>query len=244
MAFAGYAQPPVALNVQPQEPARDQLAEYRVPLLLAQVRADAEGGQAVVLEFADFLGIGPAQHVDGVRGAEALARALNRGKRLAPFLGSVAHVDRLQANVAVAAAIDVLAEITQQGETAAFGRLAIGDQCIEAFMVPAFVRVLGVRLLDKQAAHSDIVQAIEHEDLRRQPVAPGPAQFLVVGLHVAGQIGVQHVADVGLVYAHAEGDRGHHHHAVAGHEYILVGVAIRLVHAGVIGQRGDAVSHE
>ncbi len=69
MAFVGYAQPPEALNVQPQKPARDQLAEYRVPLLLAQLRADAVGGQAVVPEFADFLGLGAAQQVDDMGGA-------------------------------------------------------------------------------------------------------------------------------------------------------------------------------
>ena len=75
----------------------------------------------------------------------------------------------------------------------------------------------------------------------RQAVASGAAEFLVVGFDVAGQVGVGDVAHVGLVDAHAEGDGGDHDHAVPGHEGILIGLALGLVHAGVVGQGGNAV---
>ena len=47
-------------------------------------------------------------------------------------------------------------------------------------------------------------------------------------------------ADVGLVDAHAEGDGGGHHHTILLLEGVLVGVALRLVETGMIGQRIDA----
>ena len=51
---------------------------------------------------------------------------------------------------------------------------------------------------------------------------------------------MQHIADVGLVYAHAESNRGHHDHAGPGHELVLVFVALGCAHASVIRERGDA----
>ena len=51
---------------------------------------------------------------------------------------------------------------------------------------------------------------------------------------------MEHIADVGLVNAHAEGNRGHHDHAGAGHELVLVFVALGCAHASVIRQRGNA----
>ncbi len=53
------------------------------------------------------------------------------------------------------------------------------------------------------------------------PVASGPADLLGVALQALGQIVVVDVADVGLVDAHSEGDRGHHDHPVRGHELLL-----------------------
>lgn len=43
---------------------------------------------------------------------------------------------------------------------------------------------------------------------------------------------------VGLVDSHAEGDGGNHDHAVFGKKAVLVAVSHRLIHAGMIGQRG------
>ena len=55
-----------------------------------------------------------------------------------------------------------------------------------------------------------------------------------------GQVEVGDEAHVGLVDAHAEGDRRHHHHAVLAQEAVLVPAPRVGVEPGVIGQRGDA----
>ena len=51
---------------------------------------------------------------------------------------------------------------------------------------------------------------------------------------------MDHIAYVGLVYAHAEGDGGDHYHAGASHELVLVEAALGCAHASVIRERGDA----
>ena len=58
----------------------------------------------------------------------------------------------------------------------------------------------------------------EEQRARRQPVAPGAAGLLVVGLDRARHGGVRDRAHVGLVDPHAEGVGGHHHLDVAAHE--------------------------
>ena len=52
------------------------------------------------------------------------------------------------------------------------------------------------------------------------------------------------VAHVGLVDAHAEGDRGDNHLDALHQEIVLIGGARRGVHPGVVGPRADAVGHQ
>ena len=51
---------------------------------------------------------------------------------------------------------------------------------------------------------------------------------------------MEHEAHVGLVDAHAERDGRDHDHAWLGHEAVLVKIAVRLLHAGVVGQGVEA----
>ena len=83
---------------------------------------------------------------------------------------------------------------------------------------------------------ADVLLAVEQQTIRRQAIPPGPADLLVVALDVLGQVEVQHKAHVGLVDAHAEGDRGHHHRHVCAGELALIALACGVVQAGVIGQ--------
>lgn len=53
-----------------------------------------------------------------------------------------------------------------------------------------------------------------------------------------------HKAHIGLVDAHAEGNRRHHDHAVLAQEAVLVVLTHVLGQAGVIGQGIDAVLHQ
>ncbi len=75
----------------------------------------------------------------------------------------------------------------------------------------------------------------------RASVAAGPAGLLVVALDRLGQIQMRDEPHVGLVDAHAEGDRGDHDQAVLPQEPRLVGCAWPRVQAGVVRQRLDPV---
>ena len=75
-------------------------------------------------------------------------------------------------------------------------------------------------------------------------VASGAAGLLVVRLQALRQVEVGDEADVRLVDAHPESNRGDHHHALAADEAVLVGLPLPRVHAGVIGQRLHAAPAE
>jgi hypothetical protein len=96
-------------------------------------------------------------------------------------------------------------------------------------------------LVDHPPALDHIGHAIGHPDLRRQPVAPGAAGLLVIGLDRARQIEMRDIAHVRLVDAHAEGDGRHKAEIFLFQEGILIGIAHGAVHAGVIGQRPDTL---
>jgi hypothetical protein len=70
---------------------------------------------------------------------------------------------------------------------------------------------------------------------RRLAVAAGAPGLLIIGLDRLGQAGMRDEADVGLVDAHAEGDRRDHHHVLARDEIMLVLRAHRRVEPGMIG---------
>ena len=75
-----------------------------------------------------------------------------------------------------------------------------------------------------------------------QPIAAGAPDFLVVGLHAAGQRSVNHRADVGLVDAHAEGDGRDHHRDAALQKLLLHVLATLGVETGVISRGGEMLA--
>ncbi len=66
------------------------------------------------------------------------------------------------------------------------------------------------------------------------PVAACAAGLLIVGFQAAGNVIVDHRADVGLIDAHAEGVRGNDDFAAAVHEGVLSGAALVGQHAGMV----------
>ena len=76
--------------------------------------------------------------------------------------------------------------------------------------------------------------------IRRQAVPAGAARLLLVMLHGARRVGVDHEAHVGAVDAHAEGDGGHDHVQPFVHEVVLGATPFFRVQAGVVGGAGQA----
>ena len=111
-------------------------------------------------------------------------------------------------------------------------------------MFAALSSVVRFLVLDEHAAHADIALAVEHMGFGRRAVAPRTSDLLVIGFGARRQIGVEDVAHVGLVDAHAESDGGDHHRIGLGHEGVLVRLAHLLAHAGMIGERVDAGLHQ
>ena len=73
--------------------------------------------------------------------------------------------------------------------------------------------------------------------MRQLAVAPGPAGLLIVGFQAAGHVVVHDEPHVGLVDAHAEGQRRHDNLGLAGHERVLRRGAILRRQAGVVDAR-------
>ncbi|CFE02616.1 Uncharacterised protein [Bordetella pertussis] len=158
-----------------------------------------------------------------------------RGDRAVPGLR------RFEADVAVAASRDGLPEVSQQAHAPAFDGFAQAQHGIELLAEPAPVGIVAGRLVDHAALLHHVLQAIGQPRRGRQPVAAGPAGFLVVAFDRLGQVDVRHETHVGLVDAHAEGDGGHHDDAILAQEARLVGGAHRRAQTGMVGQGVDAI---
>jgi hypothetical protein len=89
---------------------------------------------------------------------------------------------------------------------------------------------------------AEVIARREQQRLGWLAVASGPACFLVIGLQARWDCPVRDRADVGLVDAHAERVGGHDHRRAAVHERGLACAPRLRGHAGVVGQRGDALS--
>jgi hypothetical protein len=128
-----------------------------------------------------------------------------------------------------------LAEMRKDRLPAAGGGLADGEQRIELGALDPLDLVGSVAFVDHPAALDDIGHAIGHPDIGRQAVTAGTAGLLIIGLDRARQIEMGDIAHVRLVDAHAEGDGGDQAEIFLFQEGILIGVAKRAVHAGMIG---------
>ena len=231
----------VAFDVRLQQAVADQLPEHATPLPGVEVAADAIGADRLVPELAHLGGVGAAQHVDHVRRAEALAGAVDAGQRLARGLGGVPGAWRLPAVVAVAAGPGMrLAEVRQQRLPATPGGFAVTDQRVELAALQPLALVAGIAVFDHPSQQHRVAQSVGQPRLCGIAIAAGAAGFLVIAFQRFRQVEVGHEAHVGLVDAHAEGDRRHHHDPVLAQEAALVFGAGGRVQAGVVRQRTHA----
>ena len=91
--------------------------------------------------------------------------------------------------------------------------------------------------LDQPQQVHHIGDAVAHPRIGRQAVAPGPAGLLVIGFEVFRRVEMRDKADIGLVDAHAEGDRGDDDDAFLAQKALLVALARLGGEAGMVGQR-------
>ena len=78
--------------------------------------------------------------------------------------------------------------------------------------------------------------------MRRQAIAPGAADLLVVALDAFGQIVMQDKAHIRLVDAHAKGNGGDDDLGIVADEGFLVAAALVILQPGVIGADRVAVA--
>ncbi len=135
----------MAFDIDGEMALRDELAEHRLPFVLGEIGADPEGLQAVMAELLHPVVHLAEQHVDEMPDAEALAGAEHRRQRLLRRDEPVPHADRLQADVAIAAArMFVLAEIAQQHLAAAARRLAIAEERVQLLPLDAALPLVDI----------------------------------------------------------------------------------------------------
>src|SRR5215831_8475560 len=129
----------VACDVERQDAGSVKLAENRTPFVAAVLLADPEGGQPVMAEVSDRLGILAEEEADEMLGAEPLAGSQDRRHCLLGRDGAVDHGDAAGTDVAIAAGrCSRLAEIAEQGLASATRGLAERYQGIEAQPVDPF----------------------------------------------------------------------------------------------------------
>ena len=189
-------------------------------------------------------------HVSSPKGhAAGLLNAVDGAEQLTRSIRTIPHLGRVQAVVAVPATVagpitQLLAKICQQSHPATVCGFGQAQQGVE-LATQALLELFACRTFVNHAALvHHILQAIGHPCIGGQAVTPGTAGFLVVALNVLGHIQMGDKAHIGLVDAHAEGDGGHHHHALFAQKPVLVVLAHPAVQPGVVGQRTDTGVHQ
>src|SRR5690606_3929210 len=139
------------------EPERGELADDRLPRLGFDVPSLPEHLLLLVPEAEGLLRLLAHQHVDDMPRAEALAGAVDGGKRLDRGVRAVPGLDRVAAGVAVAAAARMgLAEMLEDRLAATVGCLADGEQRGELAVLDALDFVGRVALVDHPPAQRGV----------------------------------------------------------------------------------------
>src|ERR1700749_3491025 len=94
---------------------------------------------------------------------EALAGAIDAGEKLLGGNAAVERFWRVEADIAIATRLAVVAEIAQQHLPATLAGFCKTEQRVELAVLHPLARVGRTRLVDEAAAQRDILRAIEHE---------------------------------------------------------------------------------
>ena len=234
----------VILDILVHQSHDERLPQHRAPEPRVVFGPRAEPLRLVVAVALDEGRILAHQHVDQVVRLELVAEVAQRLEGHAERSPGVDPGLGMAAVVAVAAVLlgVLLAEIVQQRLAAAHRTLGVGDR-LEQQQLPDLLLGDGLALHELLELLNVLV-AVKGQAVSFAAVAARTPRLLVVAFERLGNVVVDDVAHVGLVDAHAESDRGDDHLDALHEEGVLVGGARRGVHAGVVGQRADAVGHE
>ena len=166
----------------------DQLVDEVAQALRGHVRQQAEGRELVVAARQHLLVLAAAKHVDQMGDAEALAGAEHGGEQLLRRHGRVPGRLRVEAEIAIAAGLRLLAEIAEQGHAPAFRRLAEAQHGVELALLDELAGFRRVGFRDPFPEQHDVAAAEGEPGIRRRPVAPGASGLLVVALDAGGEI--------------------------------------------------------
>ena len=231
----------MVLGIDLQQAEAYALADDGAPVFVGQVGADAEGGE-FLMAVVPYPIVGfAAQDVDDVAGGEALADAVDAAEEFLHQQRAVEADGRVQAVVAVAAGFGVFAEVAQQHDAAAFGGFAYRQHGVEFLQFDVFLEFAALAFEDAFAQDDPVVEAVAQPADGGQAVPSGTAAFLIEVFDALRHVEVGDEADVGFVYAHAEGDGGDDDEAVFVSEAVLRGFALLHGHAGVVGHGIQAV---
>jgi len=220
-----------------QQPQLQELLDEHHPCEGAGIVPRTEGLDALPALLAHLGGVGAFQHVHQHAHAQLLTAARHRAQRLPGQHGAVEVARRVLAYIAVAARFrTLLAEVVEQDGAAAHLRFGV-------FLHPLQLRdhhflVARVRdLLGEVHVRLHVGVAVKEDGFRRPAIAPCTTDLLVVALHRAGQVVVDHEAHIALVDAHAEGDGGADHMELALDEVVLHAAALLRLQPRVVISR-------
>src|SRR5690606_3773774 len=162
----------------------------------------------IMAELTHALAINATQDIDQVLDAEPLAGPVDAGECFLRGRRGIPGFRWIKAIVAIAAIrIDGVAEVAEQLPAPAARAFRVADQRIELAAFDAFALLGGIRLADELRQWDHISQPIGHPGVGRQAITTGAAGYLVIAFETPGQVEMRAETHLGLVGAHAAGNR-------------------------------------
>src|SRR5690606_10856424 len=141
----GQSQTAEPIQINFRQPAGDQLAKHRAPVLLAPLLADTVGRQVLMPGGTNLLVVPAQQDIHQMAAAVTLAAAIDGGQRPPRRRPDIPGGSRLPAIIAVAAGLlENIAKIAKQGLAAAGGDFAQRQHGVELVPLDALVPLITV----------------------------------------------------------------------------------------------------
>src|SRR5512143_1637028 len=217
----------IASAVLPDKLLRKEFVHDETPVTFVPVPARAEGFDAVVTELLHALRVRSHDDVDDMKDPKPLSGPRHGRHEDPGIVGDVHRCDVAGADVAAAAVVGRIG-LSEKGEELPSPACIVGREAHSLVqLLQGDAALLGVAyLIDEIPYFRDVPSSEIEQAMCRLSVPARPARFLVIGLDMPGEVGVDHEPDVRLVDAHAEGDGGHDHRRLVPVECLLIFLAL------------------